>query len=182
MKVTSLNADNKIEIKRNNTKLFDYNGGFSDATYLKISGKTEYNTVGGSDFTFTKGIAVPVEIVFENVSESDGVALLELNVNKGGYKVLKFKDINYDGVTYKKPIASTPALKTIEEDGFKFDLTNIKKTGERVTVFMKVTSLNADNKIEIKRNNTKLFDYNGGFSDATYLKISGKTEYNTVGK
>ena len=91
--ITSLEIDGLLEIKERATKYYDVNGGFADATNLRLSVKDSYNKSVGDKFTFPKGFAIPLEIHFEKVPESNGITLLKLTIFKNSVKIIKFRDI-----------------------------------------------------------------------------------------
>jgi hypothetical protein len=173
--ITSLNNDGSLKISKNDARYYDINGGFADATSLKLSGKNDVGGYVGRDFIYPKGVAIPFEISFENVPESNIIALIDVPIKVLKNSTVKFRNIEIEGAnSYVRNI--TNILKSDEIEGFKFDLLSAKKSGNRVVLYFNITSLNNDGSLKISKNDARYYDINGGFADATSLKLSGKND------
>ncbi len=74
---------------------------------------------------------------------------------------------------------------SVEEEGYRFDLLSVKKSGDKVVCKLKVTSLEKDGELEIYArygHSTDMYDQNGVKTHASNVKLGNQSNHLTVGK
>jgi len=187
LKVTSLEKDGKLTIwARQHTKIYDQNGIEKIADKVILGGKMNNYNIGGN-YTLIKGIPAPLELFFKEVeSDATGLSYIKIVVTNPTTRSdfhVEFKNISFDGMTSNIVIPKFENIEhSHEEDGYRFDLINVKKSGTNVVCKLRVTSLEKDGNLLVwARQHTKIYDQNGIEKIADKVILGGKMNNYNIG-
>ncbi|MBT8316915.1 MAG: hypothetical protein HKP59_04770 [Lutibacter sp.] len=187
LRVTSLEKDGGLIAYGNygdrSSKIYDQNGLETSASNVKLGSQSNASRVG-FNYTLVKGIPVPLELTFKEIaSDATGIAYLKIHVNDID---VKFKNISFNGM---KSTIDIPSFENVnfshQEEGFKFDLLSIKKSGTTVTCKLRITSLEKDGGLIAYGNygdrSSKIYDQNGLETSASNVKLGSQSNASRVG-
>jgi|GEM_PF-5210201 len=189
--ITSLLKDNSLYITTRNssptTQVYDQMGNVYRVSQLKLGTLISQSDIG-RNYTFAAGVAVPLELTIENVlSETEGITLLNLFISANGHdEFISFRNINFSNSTEKFKLLKPEGVQTQESLGFKFDLVDSKKNGNKLIVKLFITSLLKDNSLYITTRNssptTQVYDQIGNIYRVSQLKLGILNSQSDIGR
>lgn len=82
--ITSINKDGKLLIYNPNTKIYTKKGIEAPVALMKLGNQEDDYRVG-LDYTFVKGVQIPLELIFRDIeTSSSGISLLKLQIKANG--------------------------------------------------------------------------------------------------
>jgi len=187
LRVTILEKDGELNIYGSYggriSKMYDQDGIETSASNVKLGNQSNKLKVG-DNYTLVKGVPVPLELTFKDVSvNSNGISYLKIQTYS--FQV-DFKNISFNGINSKIeiPVYENP-LNSIEESGYRFDLLSVKKTGTTVICKLRVTSLEKNGELDIYGSYggriSKIYDQNGVETSASNVKLGNQSHRLHVG-
>lgn len=167
------------------TKIYDQAGREYIASNVRLSTFSDERFVG-SGYTLVKGVQVPLEFTFKDVSENtSGISLLRFYIfsQTNGHLESKFNNISLSSAAFTLPHIN--GIQRVIQNGFEIQLVECRKTESSLVCKVMLKSLLRDIEIIAFANetesSTKLYDQSGREYIASNVGLSTFSNERSVG-